>query len=282
MAEFSFEQDVAPYASNFFARTQSNPLLSAAKKTQLTGDLLDKLEGFKKVTDEDADRSLQTEIRRTQLDRERLALDDARLEFQKKREATELEPFVSADFERLFDGVDDPNEQQKKLAMFAMRNSDVITRSPALAAKYRFASDAITKPSITPYQQYSIARQAEMDRLNVGLKLKTEQRRTESAAARAEREEQERLGKLLDTQLVADEAEALAALREERPPKLGFKNPVDRDNYLDFLSQYGVDTTALEDASDTDVYKAGRRRYRELLHPATTTGAPPVDFNLTR
>lgn len=59
MPDFSFEQDVAPYASNFFARTQSNPLLSAAKKTQLTGDLLDKLESFKKATDEDEDRSLQ-------------------------------------------------------------------------------------------------------------------------------------------------------------------------------------------------------------------------------
>lgn len=269
MPDFSFEQDVAPYASKFFARTQSNPLLSTAKKTQLSGDLLDKLETFKKVSDEDEDRTLQKEIRRTQLDRERLALDDARLDFHEKRIAAEMEPAVSAEFDKLLEGIDDPNEQQKRLGLFAMRNSNVLTNSKSLLAKYRFASDAITKPAFTSKDIYEMRRQAERDTISDKKWQISEGRRANVDEAKAARESRTQLDKLFDVTLEVTPEEEMAATTEKRKPSAKFKNLADRDNLLDFLKyDAGVDTKALEDAPDHEVYAAARRARRAVSDPS--------------
>jgi hypothetical protein len=275
MAEFSFEQDVAPYASRYFQRTQANPLLSTARKTQLSDDLLSKLEAVKKEADADVDRSLALEVRRTQLERERLALDDARLEVQQKREAVAAEPRVGSEFESLLDGVDDSNEQTRRLNIFAMRNANVISRSPALMAKYKFAAEAITKPALTTAQQLAIqqreaseAARAARWEYEQGYEEQQDKEAREARQRREARYDQAAIDRMLDVELEANE------LEPGSPPRL--KNVADRDKLLDFIHRSGKDVAPLEDAPDYDLYKAAQR----LRRAATTTAtAPLVSFD---
>lgn len=286
MAEFSFEQDVAPFASRYFQRMQANPILSTARKTQLSDDLLSKLEAVKAESDKDVERSLSMEIRRTQLERERLALEDARLEAQQKREAIAAEPVVNAEFESLFDDVADPREQTRRLNLFAMRNANVIDRSPTLKAKYRFASGAIMRPELTPYQQIQLQRQEaakalelEKWKANYEQEERSIAQRDDYREASAARREREYIDKMLDAEISVPEEELFTAKQEGREPLPKFKNLADRGRILDVMAEYGVDVSEYENASDYEVFEAGRRFRRKLITQPTAATAPPLIFD---
>jgi len=290
MAEFSYQSDVAPYASNLFRQIQSSPFLSSARSTELSGRLLDTMDAARKRRTEFEKDDLATELARTKLDADRLALDDAREELRLKREATAKAPGVDAAFESILnDPTLDSKQKKANVNLWAMKNADAITRSPMLAAKYRFAASAAEpdeKPAFTPYQMYQIGRGQEAD----AQRAEKEAADAVEKKRKADEDTLEKRAKALESVINSATLEAEDALAVDpntgKTKPRGFRDPLDRIRILDTIAESDEDLAQLDKLPDVDLFKVASQRKRRLSNPApaepTARTEMQTRFSLTK
>lgn len=190
---------------------------------------------------------------------------------------------MSAEFDKIFEGVTDPNEQQRRLGLFAMRNANVLSNSKSLAMKYKFAADAITKPALSSKDLYQMQRQAERDRAEDIKWRISEERSGRTEQRRSLQDERAHLDRIFDVKLKPTDKEIYEASTQKRQPIPEFENKADRGKLLSFLSEYGNDTSQLEGADDQTVYDTADRFRRKLISGETAANKQPVvDFNLEK
>lgn len=289
MAEFSYQSDVAPYASNLFRQIQSSPFLSSARSTELSGRLLDTMDAARKRRTEFEKDDLATELARTKLDADRLALDDAREELRLKREATTKAPEALATFESILnDPTLDSKQKKANVNLWAMKNADAITRSPLLAAQYRFAAGAAEpdeKPAFTPYQMYQIGRGQEAD----AQRAEKEVAEAVEKKRKADEDTLEKRAKALESVINSATLEAEDALEVDpntgTPKPRGFRDPLDRIRILDTIAESDEDLAQLNELPDVDLFKVASQRKRRLTTPSkepSTRSEVQSLFSLTK
>jgi hypothetical protein len=247
MAEpFSYQKDIAPYASRLFRDVEQNRFLNTAQRTNLSERLLGSMERTRKFELEDEDRVLTNELKRVRLDADRLALEDARLEAQQKRDALASAPTVSDELDRILDDTTlDKSQKVSQINRLAVANAGTLRQSPTLYYKLNYATKAVepTEPALTPYQEESLSRQDEARRYQRGKDLLEEDRRLASEKRRAIDKEFRAFDDALDVELEEPESFAVAAAEKEgRPaPTAKFKNPIARTRLLSLVKRFTPD-----------------------------------------
>lgn len=280
MPDFSYQTDVAPYASNLFRRIESSPFLSSARSTELSTRLLDTVDAARKRSVDTEKDSLAIELSRTRLANDRLALEDARDELRLKREAIAKAPEVDAAFEAILNDPSLDSKQKKaEVNRFAMRNADAITRSPMLAAKYRFAASAAEpdeKEPFTPYQMYQIGRTQLTDQE----KAAKEQKEAVEKAAKEQKESVTEKAKSLESVINSATLEPEDTLTDPNKPR-GFRDPLDKIRIVGALKRSGLDEKALENLSAVELVQTAVNRKNELssaVEPKTDAENPLLNF----
>lgn len=216
MAEFSFEQDVAPYASKFFAEVGADPRLSNASKNQLQGSLLTGVGEIEKQRLAIQDERQQGRYRSLQIAEGESALEDARRKRARIEQEAGRVQGVRDTVQSIVASPEDPEVKQQRLVQLELDNADLndpVTRN-AFDAGSRLIP-AAAKPRFTPAQIASFAEDvppdvlARQDPMEIGQYLgfaaqQKEQREVKKAAIKESETER---SKLLDRDLEFDEAE---------------------------------------------------------------------------
>lgn len=280
MPDFSYQTDVAPYASNLFRRIESSPFLSSARSTELSTRLLDTVDAARKRSVDTEKDSLAIELSRTRLANDRLALEDARDEIRLKREALTKAPEVLTTLESILDDPSLDSKQKKaEVNRFAMRNADAITRSPMLAAQYRFAASAAEpdeREPYTPMQMYQIGRNQKTDQ------EKEEAKKAEAAekAAKDQKELISNKAKSLESVINSATLEPEDTLTDPNKPR-GFRDPLDKIRIVGALKRSGLDEKVLENLSAVELVQTAVNRKNELssaVEPKTEAENPLLNF----
>ena len=247
MAEpFSYQKDIAPFASRLFRDVEQNRFLNTAQRTALSERLLGTMERSRKMELEDEDIALNNELKRVRLSADRLALEDARSEAQQKRDALASAPAVDRQLDAILNdpSLDKP-QKVARINRFAMENSGTLRFAPSLYYKTQYAAKAVepTEEALTPYQQTSLQlRLAEMQRQQEK-DVADEQRRAETDTQRKISKEFRAFDDALDVELEEPESFAVAAAEKEgRPvPTAKFKNPIARTRLLSLVKRFTPD-----------------------------------------
>lgn len=246
VTDFSFQQDIAPFASSYFKQATTNPFLSAAQRTRLSSTALDELEKLREANMKRDAVTLDMELGRSRLDRERLALEEARMQLDNLRDATREAPAASAEFESILgDPVATEKEKRARIASLGMKYAKAITHSPELATRFRFAANSVASTEgLTPYQQLSL-----MQREQGYARADAKESRAEQLRANREweRNELDRFDKVLSSPVEADE------LDPTKPP--AFKDKAARLRAEAVLRDYAPDVAANMPASDLDLMR---------------------------
>ncbi len=269
MAEFSYDESIAPYASSLFQRVEANPFLTSARKSQLSDSLLGSLERAKERTDKGVERGLDVELARTRLDTQRLALEDARTELQLKRDAIEAAPLLDKEFEKILDSAEmSKGEKAAGISRLAMSNANAISRSPVLSDKYRFAMRAVepdTSGGITPYQQISLERNFANDKRAEQRYQAEQQEKTAKQREADDKEERSRIDKVLGIQYDEDSYGVKK-----------FKTPADKAIALDVIDRYApAEFDKVSKLPDEELHNEALRIRRQLY----STKEPPKEEN---
>ena len=144
-AEFSFERDIAPYASRFFDEIGSSEMSTSAKQ-KLQGSLLggiSDIESQRLKLQEERDQGRE---RNLSYERGVLALEEARASRsrieQQNREVGDVQSLVRG----IVDSEDTPDVKTQKLARTQLELGDRVLANPALGHLFKFGHDAIPKP----------------------------------------------------------------------------------------------------------------------------------------
>jgi len=243
---FSYQKDIAPFASRLFRDVEQNRFLNTAQRTALSERLLGTMERSRKMELEDEDIALNNELKRVRLSADRLALEDARSEAQQKRDALASAPAVDRQLDAILNdpSLDKP-QKVARINRFAMENSGTLRFAPSLYYKTQYAAKAVepTEPALTPYQEESLSRQDEARRYQRGKDLLEEDRRLASEKRRAIDKECRAFDDALDVELEEPESFAVAAAEKEgRPaPTAKFKNPIAKTRLLSLIKRFTPD-----------------------------------------
>ena len=280
--EFSYETSVAPYASSYFKRVDSNPYLSSARKADLSNRLLESVETARAITDKKEDRAIERELMRTRLSANRIALDDALYESQLKRDAIEQAPVIDNEFEKILAEASTKEEATARISQLAMRNANTFAQSPVLAAKYRFALRSVEPdaPALTPYQELTL-------RQSVSRDARSEERYAKDQADKAakekrdlEKEDRERFDRALNVEFAEDDFIPVAG---QKKPPAKFKSPAHRERLLDLAAERDPENLDAYDAlDDENLFRKISNLRRKSLQSNTQKAEPakkPFSFD---
>ncbi len=244
MAEpFSYQKDIAPYASRLFRDVEQNRFLNTAQRTNLSERLLGSMERTRKFELEDEDRVLTNELKRVRLDADRLALEDARLEAQQKRDALASAPTVSDELDRILDDTTlDKSQKVSQINRLAVANAGTLRQSPTLYYKLNYATKAVepTEPALTPAQQLSAELRLESMRMQ---KAADEERKGYYSRRDAEKKVDrafDEFDSVLDAEVSEPDPLEVAAAQEKGlpAPAARLKNPIQRKRVVALINRY--------------------------------------------
>lgn len=276
MPDFSYESDIAPYASSYFKSVQANPFLKSARRADLSEQLVQTVEKAKEQADKNDMVSIDKELARTRLSAGQLALEEARQEAQLKRDALAKAPALNNEFEKILDADLSRGEKTAAIGRFAMQNADVFERSPSLAAKYRFALRSIEpdeRASFTPYQQASLERSYASDEYRVSRDQKEDKEKEDKRIRDEQKAEREALDKSFNVEFAPDDID----LTTGKPAAPKFKTPLHRENLLDVIMKYSPDELdSASELSDADLFKKASNLRRKLISSSSQAPAAPA------
>lgn len=156
---FSFEKDVAPYASKFFDRIGSAEGLTDQARSRLQGSLLGGMEGIQNQRLKLQEERDQGRMRSLQYATGVEALEDARAKRARiEQQQGEVGGFHDA-INDIANSDGDARTKQQQLAALAIANADKIALNPDVKDVFDIAGKALApdKPTITPAERLSAA-----------------------------------------------------------------------------------------------------------------------------
>ena len=143
--EFSYQNDVAPYASKMFDRIGADPSLSPDARSKLQGDLLGGVEDIRKQRVLIEKDRMDGRIQQLRYDETVSALEDARA---KRARATQAQTELG-NVQKLVSGIVSsdytPEKRQAALAQAALDNASMLALNPDAAQIFGIAKDAISE-----------------------------------------------------------------------------------------------------------------------------------------
>lgn len=161
MAEFSFQNDVAPYASRFFSEVEADPYLSRNDKAQLQGSLLGGVQDIETQRLQLAEEKERGKLRSLQYNEGVLAFDEAKARRARIEQAAGKRTALKQEAQGIVAGADTPEEKQRKLAALRLANSD--TEDPDVRSVFDAAQDALPAARKANFSPEQLARFAAED-----------------------------------------------------------------------------------------------------------------------
>lgn len=156
---FSFEKDVAPYASKFFDKIGGTENLTEQARARLQGSLLGGMEGIQNQRLKLQEERDQGRMRSLQYATGVEALEDARAKrVRVEQQQAQVGGFHSAINDIANSDLDGRSKQQQ-ISALAIANADVIATNPDVKNVFDIASKALNpeKSTITPAERLSAA-----------------------------------------------------------------------------------------------------------------------------
>jgi hypothetical protein len=168
MPTFAVDADITPLQGRYFQNVQSR-ISDPRLRTQAYGLIKQTFGGIQQARDiqrarqqEEEDRALNMDVRRAQLEQNKLELGLAREKFRKQQESAA----TGASIYSAFDGITkDPNrspqEKASEIYRIAAENSDFFTDNPAATNRLNFTLGILAPPKMgtttTPAKEASLA-----------------------------------------------------------------------------------------------------------------------------
>ena len=143
--EFSFEKDVAPYASRYFDRVSSDPNLTQGQKTELQGMLLGGVDEIKQQQLKLREDQQQGRMRDLQYASGVSALEEARARRARMESASGEVAGAQAVVKSIFNEADTPEEKRRKLGAYQVSNAAALALNPDAKQVFDIASSALPK-----------------------------------------------------------------------------------------------------------------------------------------
>ena len=170
--EFSYQRDIAPYASRFFSEISSDPRLSQASRTRLQGTLLN---GVQDIADTRAKLAAEREkgqMRKLQYASGVEALEDARWKRTQMEQRANQRQALTGTVRQIAMADADPETRRQALAQFALENADQVVGDHETRTLFQIAENAIPQPKepkgYTPAQLTRLAGKVPQEILESG------------------------------------------------------------------------------------------------------------------
>jgi len=160
-ADFSFEKDVAPYASRYFDRIAANPALSGSQKTELQGMLLGGVDEIRQQQLKLQEDRQQGRMRDLQYATGVSALEEARAKRARMEMASREVGESQFVVQQIMAGMDTPEEKRRKLAEYKIANAAKLALNPDAKQVFEIADSSLPKSGIGDLTKSQISRFAE-------------------------------------------------------------------------------------------------------------------------
>lgn len=158
--DFSFEKNVAPYASKYFDRVSADPNLTGGQKRELQGMLLNGVDEIRQQQAKLQDSAMKGRMRDLQYATGVSALEEARARRARMEQSSGEVAGAQNVVQSIIGGTDSPEEKRRKLAEFKVANAATLALNPDAKQVFDIGESALPKESqFTPSQVARFAAQ---------------------------------------------------------------------------------------------------------------------------
>lgn len=152
--DFSFEKDVAPYASRYFTKLSTDPNLTGRQKRELQGMLLNGVDEIRQQQAKIQEDRMQGRMRDLQYATGVSALEEARAKRVRMERASGEVAGAQNIVQSIISGPDSPEEKRRKLNEIKVANASSLALNPDAKQVFEIGESALPKaPSgMTPSQ----------------------------------------------------------------------------------------------------------------------------------
>jgi len=151
---FSFEKDVAPYASKYFTKLSADPNLTGGQKRELQGMLLNGVDEIRQQQAKIQEDRMQGRMRDLQYATGVSALEEARAKRARMERASGEVADTQGVVQSIISGADSPEEKRRKLNEFKVANASKFALNPDAKQVLEIGESALPKATsgLTPSQ----------------------------------------------------------------------------------------------------------------------------------
>lgn len=152
--DFSFEKDVAPYASKYFTKLSADPNLTGGQKRELQGMLLNGVDEIRQQQAKIQEDRMQGRMRDLQYATGVSALEEARAKRVRMERASGEVADTQGVVQSIISGADSPEEKRRKLNEFKVANASKFALNPDAKQVLEIGESALPKATsgLTPSQ----------------------------------------------------------------------------------------------------------------------------------
>lgn len=152
--DFSFEKDVAPYASKYFTKLSADPNLTGGQKRELQGMLLNGVDEIRQQQAKIQEDRMQGRMRDLQYATGVSALEEARAKRARMERASGKVADTQGVVQSIISGADSPEEKRRKLNEFKVANASMFALNPDAKQVLEIGESALPKATsgLTPSQ----------------------------------------------------------------------------------------------------------------------------------
>jgi hypothetical protein len=157
--DFSYEQDIAPYASKFFGEVQQSRSLSPQAKQRLQDQVFTGTVELAKLKNDLVQDKDEQVLRRQRIEAGSLDLEEARVRRDMRQRNMAGAGNANMELDALVSANVDPTTKKQAYAEWGFKNAGLLAADPDLAAKYRLGGSAIPDP---PKSMFTVQDQINM------------------------------------------------------------------------------------------------------------------------
>lgn len=158
--DFSFDRDIAPYASRFFGEVSADPGLTEQARARVQGTLLGGVQDIQKQRLELQKEKDDADYRRLRYAEGLGSLEESRLRRKRIEESAGQVTGAAALAKSIVDSNDDPMTKAQRLAAAELENAGISATNPDVGQVFNIAKSAIPlgpKPLVSNAQRISLA-----------------------------------------------------------------------------------------------------------------------------
>ena len=143
--DFSFEKDVAPYASKYFDRVSADPNLTGWQKRELQGMLLNEVDEIRQQQVKLQETAVRGRMRDLQYASGISALEEARARRARMEQASGEVAGAQNVVQSIMNSADSPEEKRRKLGEFKVNNAAALALNPDAKQVFEIGESALPK-----------------------------------------------------------------------------------------------------------------------------------------
>ena len=143
--DFSFEKNVAPYASKYFDRVSADPNLTGGQKRELQGMLLNGVDEIRQQQAKLQDTAMKGRMRDLQYATGVSALEEARARRARMEQASGEVAGAQNVVQSIMNSTDSPEEKRRKLGEFKVAKAAALALNPDAKQVFEIGESALPK-----------------------------------------------------------------------------------------------------------------------------------------